>query len=178
MFLQGSRGGEECQRPGRTTITTITPLIRVFKGQASCQALCKSLHYVLPTAPLTATTNSLLQTDHLRLRGDVNCPETHKTKVGTGSSDLSDSKIYVFLTLRLFPHPQTGKTGGEGRPNADGLGAEGEKVKEEEGEKVGGQAESAEKHLLREGPLCELRTPKILTFLEDPIDRKTQQRAL
>lgn len=35
-----------------------------------------------------------------------------------------------------------------------------------------------EKNLAVGDPLCKLRTPNILTFFEDPVDRKTQQRTL
>lgn len=102
-----------------------------------CQALCQRFLSHSIYSPEMAITNPPLQVKNLRLGSNDTSDQGWD-----GCSDLSVSEVCVLIMG--FPTAQTGKAGGEGRPNEGDLGKNrNRKSGKKRGEKAAGQLRKA-----------------------------------
>ena len=169
--VQGSRGEEECGASEDNNHLLAHPQNICVQGPTASPSLTPHSTARGWLVPLSTNKESEAQSSCKLATGT-------RDRGWNGALDLPDTKACVLLILRFVPYPRQ-----ERQVERVGL------MKMAWGRRGGGQGRRGKvaekprvrrkKIWLQEGPT--LQTPdstKILTFLEDPVDGKTQQCAL
>lgn len=109
----------------------------------------------------------------VRFRGNINCSQTQEDQGWGWKLRTVCLQSLCPSNPQAVPIAQTGKTGEDRLGGRMGEGGQGRRE-----EKGAGKLRVLRRLAGTGRPLHKLRTPKILTFFEDSIDRETQQCAL